>query len=108
MSAVQNNIVKTDSKVSLALNCWSHNHLSFLAITAYYINNNWNYNEILLRFKHVNGPHTEATLTHLVLNVLETFKIKDRLFAITTDNAANNNTMHMHLKSVLSSEHRIL
>ena len=107
MSAVQNNIIKTDSKVSLALNCWSHNCLFFLAITVY-IDNNWNYNEVLLKFKHVNGPHTRATLAHLILSVLETFKIKNRLFAITTDNAANNNTMHTHLKSVLSSEHKIL
>ena len=56
----------------------------------------------------MNGLHTEATLAHLVLSVLKTFKIKDRLFAITTDNAVNNSTMHMHLKSVLSSEHEIL
>ena len=56
----------------------------------------------------MNKPHTEATLTHLVLNVLKTFKIKDRLFTITTDNAVINNTMHTHLKSVLSDEHKIL
>ena len=56
----------------------------------------------------MNELHTEATLAHLVLDVLETFKIKDRLFTITTDNAVNNNTMCIHLKSVLSSEYEIL
>ena len=56
----------------------------------------------------MNKLHTEATLIHLVLSVLKTFKIKNRLFTITTDNAVNNNIMHMHLKSVLSSEHEIL
>ena len=56
----------------------------------------------------MNKLHTEATLIHLVLSVLKTFKIKNRLFAITTDNAANNNIMYAHLKSVLSSEHKIL
>ena len=56
----------------------------------------------------MNKLHTEATLIYLVLSVLKTFKIKNKLFAITINNAVNNNIMHTHLKSVLSSEHRIL
>ena len=56
----------------------------------------------------MNRSHTGATLTHLILSVLETFKIKNRLFTITTDNAVNNDIMCTHLKSVLSGEHRIL
>ena len=107
MSVIQKNFVNTDSKVSLILNCWFHNWLSFLAVTVYYIDNNWNYCETLLRFKHVNKSYTEATLTDYVVKILKTFKIKNRLFAITTDNAFNNITMCAHLKSVLHDEHEI-
>ena len=107
MSAIQKSFVNTDSKMSLTLNCWSHNWLLFLAVTVYYIDNNWNYCKALLRFEHVNRPHTEATLTDHVVKILETFKIKNKLFAITTDNAFNNIIMCTHLKLILHGEHEI-
>ena len=47
-------------KLSLILNCWTNfNNHAFLAITDYFIMNNWNYVETLLMFKSLSNIHSE-------------------------------------------------
>ncbi len=92
------------TKVSIALDCWSSpNRLSFLAITAYYFSNDWKYNEVLIGFEHVSGPHTGRNLAQIVERVLVQYSLLDRLFAVTTDNASNNNTLRRTLEQIFQS-----
>ena len=51
--AVHDCLSRINSKISLTLDCWSHNQLFFLIITDYFINWDWNYNEVLLEFEHI-------------------------------------------------------
>ncbi len=78
-----------NTKVSLALDCWSSpNHLSFLAITAYYISETWQYREVLIGFEQVSGKHSGRSLACVVEQVLLLHKLEAWLFAITLDNAS--------------------
>jgi hypothetical protein len=82
------------SKLSIALDCWtSPFQQAFLAITGYFLDRDWNYREVLLDFEPIYGTHTGVNLSTVLLENLQQFNVHDRVLAITTDNASNNNTL---------------
>jgi hypothetical protein len=64
-----------------------------MAIMGYFIDENWNYRELLLGFEPLHRSHTGVNLSSVLLNLLQEHGIADRVLAITTDNASNNTTM---------------
>lgn len=83
-----------DSKLSLALDCWtSPFRQDFMAITAYFVDDNWNYRELLLGFEPLSGKHSGVNLGAVLLKLLQKHEIADRILTVTTDNASNNNTL---------------
>jgi hypothetical protein len=64
-----------------------------LAITAHWIDDQWNLNTTLLEFVEFESPHTGKNMSKLVMGTLEYYNLVDKLFCITTDNASNNDTM---------------
>jgi hypothetical protein len=64
-----------------------------MAITGYFLDQEWNYCEVLLGFEHLHGSHTGGNLSETVIQILRQHGITDRVLSITTDNASNNNTM---------------
>lgn len=105
----QQNILKklpSDAKLSIALDCWTSPFQdSFMAITGYFIDDEWNYREVLLGFEPVHGSHTGAHLCETLLSLLERHQITKRVLSVTTDNASNNETLMTHLvDSITSSE----
>ena len=94
--------LRSKTKISLTLNCWtSLNNLAFLSITEYFIDENWDYWEILLEFQSLWGQHFRKNLTKVVMNVLNSYKILNKLLIITADNAFNNATLHTELTTIL-------
>jgi hypothetical protein len=82
------------AKLSIALDCWtSPFRQAFMAITGYFIDQDWNYCEILLGFEPLHGTHSGINLSAVVLDLLQQYQIIDRVLTITTDNASNNNTL---------------
>lgn len=68
--------IPADSKVSLALDCWtSPQWKAFLAVTGYYINTNFESKEVLLGFEPISGSHSGIKLANCVLGVLEDAKL---------------------------------
>jgi hypothetical protein len=51
----------------------------------------------------VSGPHTGRNLAQIVELVLVQYGLPDRLFAITTDNSSNNNTLRRTLEQIFQS-----
>lgn len=83
-----------NSKVSLALDCWSSpQKTAFLGILAYYIDRNWILRESLIGFEHLRGAHTGAELAKVVMDTLSRHNIQDKVHTITADNASNNETL---------------
>lgn len=64
-----------------------------MAITSYFINIDWSYQEVLLRFKPLKGTHTSANLSGILLEILTNHNIQDRVFGLTTDNVSNNKSL---------------
>ena len=83
-----------DAKVSLALDCWtSLFQKAFIEITVYFINKDWNYRELLLRFEPLYGPHTGVNLSEVLYQLLKERRLLDRIFSVAIDNATNNETL---------------
>jgi hypothetical protein len=82
------------SKLSIGLDCWtSPFQQAFMAITGYFLDQNWDYREVLLGFNPLEGTHTGLNLGSVLTDTLQKYQILDRVLAITTDNASNNQTM---------------
>ena len=129
---LKNILSKNDSRVSLALDCWSsRSNYGFLgmytstfnlartalarhillrltvAITCHWIDESWRLHDALLEFKHVAGHHYGEILGDEVFNVLEEYDITAKLFCIITDNAGNNGTMMKHISKRLKEDKNI-
>jgi hypothetical protein len=82
------------AKLSISLDCWtSPFQQAFMAITGYFLDQNWDYREVLLGFSPLEGTHTGLNLGSVLTDTLQKYQILDRIMAITTDNASNNQTM---------------
>jgi hypothetical protein len=83
-----------DGKLSIALDCWtSPFRQAFMAVTGYFIDQDWNYREILLGFEPLHGTHTGCNLGTVLFQLLQKHQIEDRVLTVTTDNASNNSTL---------------
>jgi hypothetical protein len=100
------------SKVALALDCWSSTgRLSFIAVTVYFIDKDWNHHEVLIGFEHLEGVHTGVELARVINGVVTKAGLEGRIISITTDNASNNSTMVSEFNELLHEvvrESRIL
>jgi hypothetical protein len=64
-----------------------------MAITGYFLDQDWNYCEVLLGFEPLDGSHHGAYLGETVTQILQQYGIMNRVLSVTTDNASNNSTM---------------
>jgi hypothetical protein len=93
-----------DSKLSLALDCWtSPFQQAFMAVTGYFLDNDWEYREVLLGFEPLSGTHSGLNLSEVLMRLLQQHDITDRVLAITTDNASNNNTLINYINEAIQS-----
>lgn len=87
-------------KLSIALGCWtSPFRQAFMAVTGYFIDQDWNYRDILLGFEPVHGSHTGVNLGAVLFPLLQKHEVEDRVLTVTTDNASNNSTLVESLKT---------
>ena len=77
---------------------------SFLVVTGYWIDDDWNLHETLLDFRHIQDRHTGELLASELFQILEYFDISDKLFCITADNAGNCEGMCAELAKILWNE----
>jgi hypothetical protein len=75
-----------------------------MAITGYFLDQGWNYCEVLLGFEHIQGSHTGTQLSETVIRIFQEHGITDRVLSITTDNASNNNTMIQGVQERVQSQ----
>ncbi|OQE38089.1 hypothetical protein PENNAL_c0787G08625, partial [Penicillium nalgiovense] len=93
-----------NAKLSIALDCWtSPFQQAFMAITGYFIDQDWNYRELLLGFEPLNGPHSGVNLSEVLMEIFKKHDISDRILAITSDNASNNTTLVQSIQDSIDS-----
>jgi hypothetical protein len=90
--------LEVETKIFIALNVWiSFNHLTFLDVTAYFVDCEFRFRKIFIAFKFLSEQHTKKKLTETIMNILQDYKFTRRLMTIIVDNAFNNATLRKHL-----------
>ena len=57
---------------------------------------------MLLKFKLINEEYSDRALSHIVINILENFNIRDRVLVFIIDNTSNNLTLLDSLNKLLA------
>jgi len=83
--------IRVESKsVSLTTDMWtSRSGQGYIGITCSYIDSKFTLHEITLTVNYVRYPHTAEHITESLEETLEDWKLREKVFVITTDNAAN-------------------
>ncbi|KAJ5131001.1 uncharacterized protein N7515_007040, partial [Penicillium bovifimosum] len=97
-------------RLSIALDCWTSPHSQkFMAITGYFIDNDWNYHEVSLGFEplidwYTGDPLSETKLSEIAIQILTEHGIADRVLSITTNNASNDNALMAGVQDAMLSQ----
>jgi len=71
---------KLTSKPSFTLDCWtSMNMIAYLGVTIHYINEDFEIQNYLLDFVHLNDKHSGAILAEEFVDVLKSFGLKNKV-----------------------------
>ena len=83
--------IRVEAKsVSLTTDMWSaRNGQGYIGITCSYIDFKFTLHEITLTVNYVRYSHTAEHITESLEETLEDWKLREKVFVITTDNAAN-------------------
>ena len=77
----------SSSKISFTIDMWtSISALGILAITIYFINENWQLEHFILDILYIPSPHNALAIKNAVLEIANQFKVANRLIGITSDN----------------------
>ncbi len=83
-------IIKEAISVSLTTDLWTGwNRKGFIRITCSYVDSDFTLKEITLTIQYVCYLHTAKNIAECIKNILQQWKIRDLIIAITTDNASN-------------------
>uniref|UniRef100_A0A0A9HII7 HAT C-terminal dimerisation domain-containing protein n=1 Tax=Arundo donax TaxID=35708 RepID=A0A0A9HII7_ARUDO len=97
------------SRISLTMDMWTSNQtLCYMCITSHCIDDDWKMHKIILKFSFMKSPHMGVALFNAILKSIQDWNIEDKLFAITLDNATNNNAMVGLLKDNLLEKQMLL
>jgi len=78
------------SYITLTIDGWSDRRCrSYLAFTGHFLDDQMIPKTCLIDFIRIKSAHTAINIQHLTEDVLENFNIKEKIFKIVTDNAAN-------------------
>jgi hypothetical protein len=95
----------TCSTISLSLDAWtSKNHKAIFGVIGHWITKDFEYREAVLDFGYLKGKHFRENLASYTFLILDSFKLKPKLFSITGDNASNNSTLCRYLYKKLKRE----
>ncbi|XP_037958832.1 zinc finger BED domain-containing protein 4-like [Teleopsis dalmanni] len=83
-------ILQEAKTISLTTDMWTSNaNESYLAVTAHFISQNWKFNSCLLSCVECRFQHTSENLAAEIKRIIDEWRLTNKIFAVTTDNAAN-------------------
>ena len=96
--------ISEGARINLTLDAWTaSNKIPFLAITAHWMNTDFELVSTLIGFERLQGSHTAENMTIAIMKVLRMYGIEDHINCITTDNASVNDAIFNELEFQLAS-----
>ncbi|MBW0464295.1 hypothetical protein O181_004010 [Austropuccinia psidii MF-1] len=92
-----------DINVSFTADAWkSPNITAYLAVTAHYIDTDFELISIIIGLTEIEGNHSGVSLAMQFMNVLHQYNLDQKIVCITTNNASVNNWMAQEIKAICS------
>ena len=94
-SKIQRVIDENKGRIAVTTDMWTatNQKRGYMAVTAHYIDNNWELRSHLIRFLYVPAPHTSERLAGRLSQCLLDWNIDSTLSTITLDNCTTNDSM---------------
>lgn len=84
---------KNESKYSFTTDIWtSPSSIPFMAVTVHFIDKDFILNSLILDSVSFRDAHSGEQIASVLKNIVDEFGIKDKVLAVCTDNASNNDT----------------
>ncbi|KAF9600167.1 hypothetical protein IFM89_004991 [Coptis chinensis] len=85
---------KLPSKVSFTTDMWTpdYQNIGYCCVTCHYIDDEWVLRKKIIAYLTVPTPHSGVVLSEVIKAQALAWNVDRKLFAITVDNASNNNT----------------
>ena len=71
-----------EGKICLTTDMWSKANISYMGITAHFIDNDWNLNKKIISFKMLELPHDGNTIGDALVNELREWGLKKKYFQL--------------------------
>lgn len=95
-------LISCPNRICLTSDLWSSITTDgYICLTAHFIDKDWVLHKRVLNFSAFPPPRTGEKITQKVLSLLTEWGIEKKIFAITLDNASNNNVFAKQLESQL-------
>ena len=90
--------------VSLTTDMWTaRNRQGFLGVTCFFLDKNFDLQEIILTVEYVRYPHTAENISDALLVILDQWEIREKVYMITTDSGSNMKKAIKEMNSVASN-----
>ena len=94
-----------DGKICLTSDIWSSRQkMGYMSLTAHFIDSTWSLNKRIICFKMIEYPHTGESLANHIYEELLSWRIHEKIFSISLDNASNNDVVALLLPDFLMVE----
>ncbi|KAJ4821657.1 Zinc finger BED domain-containing protein DAYSLEEPER [Rhynchospora pubera] len=94
-----------DSRVSFTSDIWTSSaSLGYMCVMAHWIDKEFRFQKKIIALKQIPYPHTGRAIAHLIEKIWNDWKLDDKIFAITLDNASVNDNAVGHLKKKLGDK----
>ena len=86
-------LTNINTRVSLTSDIWTAfvDSMSFIAITAHYIDNDWQLNKLIIAFCAFDFLHSKHQILNIIYQTACNFRIQNKIMSIIFDNTSNNN-----------------
>ncbi|CAN6195120.1 unnamed protein product [Urochloa humidicola] len=93
---------KSKSKISLTMDMWTTNQMvGYICITAHFVDDGLQQQKRIVKFRAMEMPHTGVAMFTTLEKFIRDWKVEDKLFSVTLDNASNNGAVMKLLKKHL-------
>ncbi|KAJ1694821.1 hypothetical protein LUZ63_011519 [Rhynchospora breviuscula] len=85
---------KLARRVSLSIDLWTNVKTEeYICVTAHYIDRDWKLQKRILNFKYIPSPHDGTSLTGFISSLFKSWRVENKLFCITVDDALSDDTL---------------
>ncbi|KAK2661315.1 hypothetical protein Ddye_007848 [Dipteronia dyeriana] len=101
---------RNKGRIAITIDMWTCNNQRkrFMAITTHFMDTVWVLKSRIIRFAHVQCPHTSVVLADAMMDCILDWHIEKKVSTLTVDNCSTNNAMIPIILDKLSSDSTLL